>query len=209
MQTFDPQKSEFSQNYKFLIGGILPRPIAVVSTRNLDGSNNIAPFSFFTAVSAQPMIIAFCPLIRSSNGQKKDTVVNIEREKEFVINFCTEPFVEKINLTSTELPYGQDEFTFAGLNTLPSEKIKAMRLKESPLHFECVLRDILNYGDAPGAGRLITGEVIKIHVNDKILVDGKIDTDLLQAVGRGAGNDWFKTHDRFQLERLMKTQIQK
>jgi flavin reductase (DIM6/NTAB) family NADH-FMN oxidoreductase RutF len=209
MQTFDPLKSEFAQNYKFLIGGILPRPIAVVSTRNLDGSNNIAPFSFFTAVSAKPMIIAFCPLIRSSTGQKKDTVINIEREKEFVINFCTEPFVEKINLTSTELPYGQDEFTFAGLHTLPSEKIKAMRLKESPLHFECVLRDILNYGDDPGAGRLITGEVIKIHVDEKVLVEGKIDTDQFQAVGRGAGNDWFKTHDRFQLERLMRTQIQK
>ncbi len=209
MQTFDPKTSDFSQNYKFLIGGILPRPIAVISTRNADGSNNLAPFSFFTAISAQPMIVAFCPMIRTSTGLKKDTVLNIEREKEFVVNFCTMPYVNEINLTSTELPYGQDEFTFAGLHALDSSLVKAKRLKESPLHFECVLRDILSYGENVGSGRLITGEVIKIHVDDSIIHDGKIDTDKFQAVGRGAGNDWFPTKDRFQLERLTKAQIQK
>ncbi|MFZ4713977.1 MAG: flavin reductase family protein [Bacteriovoracaceae bacterium] len=209
MQSFDPKSSDFSANYKFLIGGILPRPIAVISTRNSDDSNNLAPFSFFTAVSAKPMIIAFCPFIRSSNGEKKDTVINIEREKEFVVNFCTLPYVEKINQASSELPYGEDEFTFAGLTPIPSELVRAMRMKESSLQFECVLRDILNYGDAPGSGRLITGEVVKIHVDDSIILDGKIDTDKFQAVGRGAGNDWFYTRDRFQLERKMKAQIQK
>src|SRR5689334_21518355 len=102
----------FADNYKYLIGSILPRPIAVVSTRNIDGSNNLAPFSFFTAISAQPMIICFCPMIRSSDGQFKDTVKNILREKEFVLNFCTEKNYAKVNLASTELPYGEDEFKF-------------------------------------------------------------------------------------------------
>lgn len=209
MKIFDPLKDDFAQNYKFLIGGILPRPIAVVSTRNSNDTNNIAPFSFFTAVSAKPMIIAFCPLIRTSTGLKKDTVINIEREKEFVINFCTEKWMNEINLTSTELPYGEDEFTFAGLHTLDSELVKAKRLKESPLHFECKLRDILTYGDQPGSGTLITGEVVRVHIDETILVDGKIDTDLLGVVGRGAGNDWFSTKHRFQMERLTKAQIQK
>ncbi len=198
----------FADNYKFLIGSILPRPIAVVSTRNVDGSNNLAPFSFFTAVSASPMIVAFCPLIRSSDSSFKDTVKNILREREFVVNFCTESNFQEVNLASTELPYGQDEFAFAGLTPIDSEIIKAKRLKESPVQFECVFRDMLCYGKTPGAGSLITGEVKLVHVDEAIMRDGKIATDLLKAVGRGAGNDWFKTDSRFQLERLTKAQIQ-
>jgi flavin reductase (DIM6/NTAB) family NADH-FMN oxidoreductase RutF len=198
----------FADNYKFLIGSIIPRPIAVISTRNVDGTNNLAPFSFFTAISAQPMIIAFCPLIRSSDGQFKDTVKNILREREFVLNFCTENNYEKINLASTELPYGEDEFKFTGLTPMDSEVVKAKRVKESPVHFECVFRDMLCYGKTPGSGSLITGEVKLVHVDEAVMKDGKIQTELLKAVGRGAGNDWFKTDSRFQLERLMKKQIQ-
>jgi flavin reductase (DIM6/NTAB) family NADH-FMN oxidoreductase RutF len=208
MKTFHTDGA-FADNYKFLIGSIIPRPIAVISTLNLDGSNNLAPFSFFTAVSAQPMIIAFCPLIRTSDGEFKDTVKNILREREFVLNFCTEDNYAKINLASTELPYGEDEFKFAGLTPLASEVVKARRVKESPIHFECVFRDLLCYGKTPGSGSLITGEVKRIHVDTAIMQDGKIDTARYQAVGRGAGNDWFKTDSRFQVERLMKTQIQK
>lgn len=198
----------FADNYKFLIGSIIPRPIAVISSRNVDGSNNLAPFSFFTAISAQPMIIAFCPLIRSSDGQFKDTVKNILREREFVLNFCTEDNYQKINLASTELPYGEDEFKFAGLTPLDSQVVKAKRVKESPIHFECVFRDMLCYGKTPGSGSLITGEVKLVHVDEAVMKDGKIQTDLFKAVGRGAGNDWFKTDSRFQMERLTKAQIQ-
>lgn len=208
MKTFKTDGA-FADNYKFLIGSILPRPIAVVSTRNIDGSNNLAPFSFFTAVSAKPMIIAFCPMIRTSTGEFKDTVKNILREKEFVINFCTEDNYEQINLASTELPYGEDEFSFTGLTPIASEVVKANRLKESPVQFECVFRDMLCYGKEAGTGSLITGEVKLVHVDEGILRDGKIATDLLKAVGRGAGNDWFKTDSVFQLERLTKAQIQK
>jgi flavin reductase (DIM6/NTAB) family NADH-FMN oxidoreductase RutF len=208
MKTFETSGA-FADNYKFLIGSILPRPIAVVSTRNLDGSNNVAPFSFFTAVSAKPMIIAFCPMIRSSTSKMKDTPVNILREKEFVINFVSESIVEKINLTSTELPYGEDEFKFAGLTPIDSVVVKAKRIKESLVHFECIFRDRLNYGDDPGAGQLITGEVVRVHVAEEILENGRIITSKLKPVGRGAGNDYFRCTDVFTLDRLMKTQIQK
>lgn len=208
MKTFKTDGA-FADNYKFLIGAIVPRPIAVISTRNIDESNNLAPFSFFTAISAKPMIVAFCPLIRSSDSSFKDTVKNILREGDFVLNFCTENNYEKINLTSTELPYGEDEFSFAGLTPIESEVVKAKRMKESPVQFECIFRDMLCYGKDPGAGSMITGEVKLVHVDEAIMRDGKIDTGLLKAVGRGAGNDWFKTDSRFQLERLMKTQIQK
>ncbi len=198
----------FADNYKFLIGSIVPRPIAVISTRNIDGTNNLAPFSFFTAVSASPMILAFCPMIRSSDGEFKDTVKNILREKEFVVNFCTEDNYSKINLASTELPYGEDEFKFAELTPMNSSMVKAMRLKESPIHFECVFRDMLCYGKEPGSGSLITGEVKLVHIDERVLKEGKISTELVKFVGRGAGNDWFKTDKPFQLERLTKMQIQ-
>lgn len=208
MKTFETNGA-FADNYKFLIGSILPRPIAVISTLNKDGTNNVAPFSFFTAVSAKPMIIAFCPMIRSSTGQMKDTPINILREKEFVVNFVHEDIVQKINMTSTELPYGEDEFTFAGLTPLDSEVVKAKRIKESLVHFECIFRDQLNYGEVPGAGQLITGEVVRIHVAKEIMENGKIVTQKFKPVGRGAGNDWFRCDSVFVLERLMTAQIQR
>ena len=153
MKTFQTNGA-FADNYKFLIGSIIPRPIAVISTRNIDGSGNLAPFSFFTAVSASPMIIAFSPMIRSSDGQFKDTVKNILREKEFVVNFCTEDNYQKVNLASTDLPYGDDEFKFSGLTPIDAQLVKAKRVKESPVHFECEFRDILCYGKTPGSGSI-------------------------------------------------------
>ena len=208
MKTFETNGA-FADNYKFLIGSILPRPIAVVSTRNVDGSNNLAPFSFFTAVSAKPMIIAFSPMIRSSTAKMKDTPVNIFREKEFVINIVSENIIEKINLASTELPYGEDEFKLAGLTPIDSVVVKAKRVKESLIHFECIYRDHLSYGDGPGAGQIITGEVVRVHIAEEILENGKIITSKLNPVGRGAGNDYIRCTDTFELARLMGAQIQK
>lgn len=199
----------FADNYKFLIGSILPRPIAVVSTVNENGTNNVAPFSFFTAVSASPMIVAFCPMIRSSTGLIKDTPRNIFREKEFVINIASEGIIEKVNMTSSELPYGEDEFVLAGLTPIDSEKIKAKRIKESLIHFECIFRDHLSYGDKPGAGMIITGEVVKVHIAEEIMEGSHIVTKKLRPVGRGVGNDYFRCEDTFELARLMKAQIQK
>ena len=199
----------FQDNYKFLIGSVLPRPIAVVSTRNADGTHNVAPFSFFTGVCASPLIVAFCPMVRSKDSGRKDSLINIEREREFVINFCTEANYEKVNMASTELAYGESEYTFAGLTYITSERVKAVRMKESPIHFECKLRDILSYGTTPGAGSLVTGEVIRIHIDRSIIQDGKIVTSLFKPVARGAGNQWFKSDSVFELERLMQAQIQK
>ena len=202
MLSFDTD-GDFKDNYKFLIGAVLPRPIALVSTRNQDGSNNLAPFSFFTCVSAKPMIVAFSPLIRTATGKPKDTPLNILREKEFVINIVSEPIANKVNLTSTELPYGEDEFTYSGLTPIDSTKIAAKRVRESLVHYECLYRDRLSYGEHIGAGEIITGEVVQVHVEESIYREGRILTDQLRPVGRGAGSDWIRCTDRFPMERLM------
>ena len=210
MITIDTTEQSFKDNYKLLIGSIIPRPIAVVSTLNKDGSHNIAPFSFFNGVCSKPMIISFCPVLRTSTGEKKDTLINIEREREFVVNFATKPLINAINKTSSELPYGEDEFNYAGLTPIDSTVVKAKRLGEGTIHFECRLRDILQYGDgAPGTGFLVTGEVVMAHFHESLYDNGRILTDIFQPVGRGAGNDWILTDNRIQLERLMKAQIQK
>lgn len=211
MKSIDPLSSnnDFTKNYKLLIGSILPRPIAWISTLNKDGSYNIAPFSFFTAISASPMIIAFSPMARSKDGQKKDTLINIELTEEFVVNFVTETNYERANLTSTELPYGESEFDLANLNIIPSLKVRPPRCKESPIHFECQLRDILYYGQGPGSGSLVTGEVVMVHVQEDILQDDKIITDKFKPIGRGAGNDWILSDHRIIKDRLMAKQIQK
>jgi len=209
MLTFNALENEFGDNYKFMIGSILPRPIAFVTTTNEDGSTNAAPFSFFTGVSAKPFIVAFCPLIRTSNGELKDTVKNIQRTKEFVINFTTEDNADLVNMASAELPYGEDELKYAGLTPIDSIDIDVKRVKESPIHFECRLRDMISYGDKPGAGTLITGEVVRVHVDENLYESGRINTQKFKPVGRGAGNDWFKTDSVIIKERLMKAQIQK
>lgn len=208
MLSFDTD-GDLSVNYKFLIGAILPRPIAVVSTLNENGTSNLAPFSFFNGFSAKPMIVGFAPVRKPNTGEKKDTLINIEREKEFVVNFVTEQNADLINLCSTELAHGESEFDFAGLHTLPSEIVKPARLKESPIHFECKLRDLISYGDQPGAGTLITGEVIKVHVAEEVYDNGRIITSKWKPMGRGAGNDWFKTDSIVEKTRLTKAQIQK
>ncbi|MBT3585705.1 MAG: flavin reductase family protein [Halobacteriovoraceae bacterium] len=207
MLSFDTD-GDFTNNYKFLIGSILPRPIAFVSTLNEDGSNNLAPFSFFTAISAKPMIVAFSPLIRSSTGKMKDTPINILKNGEFVINIVSEQIANQVNLCASELAYGEDEFLKSKLTAIDSEIVKPKRVKESLVHFECKFRDNLSYGDGIGAGQIITGEVVKVHVAEEIYQEGRILTDKLNPLGRGAGNDWIKCNDRIQLERLT-AQIQK
>ena len=122
---------------------------------------------------------------------------------------CSEDIVEKVNLSSTELPYGEDEFNYAGLTPIKSDLIKPNRVLESPLHYECKLRDILNYGDHPGGGRLITGEVVKIHIREDVYEEGRVLTNIAKPAGRGVGNDWFKTDAPFEMPRLMNSQIQK
>lgn len=208
MLSFDTD-GDYTQNYKFLIGSVLPRPIAVVSSVNENGTHNLAPFSFFNGFSAKPFIVGFAPVRRPNTGEKKDTLINIEREKEFVVNFVTELNADLINLCSTELPRGESEYDFAGLHHLPSEKVKAVRLQESPIHFECKLYDIISFGDTPGAGSLILGEVIKVHVAEEIYDNGRLITSKWLPMGRGAGNDWFKTDKPVEKTRLTKAQIQK
>lgn len=199
---------DFKQNYKFMIGSILPRPIALVSTVNENGTHNLAPFSFFNGICSSPFLVSFCPVRKPLSGLKKDTLMNIERTGECVISIVTEDIAEATNNCATELETGESEFDFSGLTTIDSEIVKSKGVLESPINFECKLFKLLDFGDQPGNGSLVICEVVKVHIDEKLLDSGRINTDLLKPIGRGAGNDWVKCHDRIQYDRKQKAQIQ-
>jgi flavin reductase (DIM6/NTAB) family NADH-FMN oxidoreductase RutF len=198
--------ADYSQqdNYKLLIGTILPRPIAWVSSMNEDGVLNLAPFSFFTIAATIPMTLIFCPQVPSSGTRpKKDTLHNVERVPEFVVNLTNEDTVEQMNLSATELPTGQSEFEWAGVTPLPSTTIRVPRVAEAPVAFECVLQRIVTISDAPGGGAAVFGEVKLIHIRDDLYgANGRINLEALRPIGRLAGAGYARVTDTFDLARV-------
>lgn len=198
--TIDPQSTTPLNIYKLLIGSIVPRPIAFVSTLSADGTRNLAPFSFFTAVSANPPVICFSPMIKG-DGNAKDTLRNIRETKEFAVNIVSEAFAQPMNMTSGDYPPEVDEFEVSGLTPIPSDLIKPFRVKESQIHLECRLLQIVDIGGAPLSGSLVLGEVVRFHIADGIFHDFRIDLDQLQPIGRLSGTEYTRTKDRFSIER--------
>lgn len=198
----DPAKQDLRANYKLLIGAILPRPIAFVSTVDADGNPNLAPFSFFTGATPAPPTVVFAPLRRFSDGLEKDTLRNIRATGEFVVNVVTEELVERANDTAVEFAPGVSEFAETGLTPAASEVVKPPRVAESPVSMECRLLQVVDLGpEAAGGGALVIGEVLRFHVRDDLIEDGRIDTGALHPVGRLAGAEYTTLGRRFTLER--------
>lgn len=188
--------------YKLLVGSILPRPIAFVTTIDAQGIVNAAPFSFFTAICADPMLICFSPMRRGTDGKKKDTLANIEATREFVINIVSEEITEQMNICATEFPTEMDELERAGLTKVNSQTVKAPRVKESKIHLECTLYQVLHFGEHAGSGSLVIGKVEHVHVANYLYEQGRINTDKLKPVGRMAGQMYTKPFtDVFELGR--------
>lgn len=188
--------------YKLIIGGIVPRPIAWVSTMDLAGNLNLAPFSYFTAVCPTPLTLVFCPGIHAHSGEKKDTWRNIEARPEFVINITNEETAAQMNRSATVLPYGHSEFGWAGVTPVPSETISVPRVAEAPIAYECRLQQIVTISDQPGGGAAIFGTVTCVHVRDDLISDGRIDTSQLRPVGRLAGNAYARITETFVMPRV-------
>lgn len=196
----DPAALPVPQRYGLLIASIVPRPIAWVSTINPEGVPNLAPFSFFTGITAEPMSVCFAP-VNNRHGQNKDTLVNIRANKQFVINLATEETAEKMNHTSADYPYGVNEFEKAGLTMIPGVKVKPPRVKESPLHMECELIQVVTISEGPLGGHVVIGKVIHVHVDDKIWNNGDMRHQDLKAIGRMEGAWYTRTQDAFELQR--------
>jgi flavin reductase (DIM6/NTAB) family NADH-FMN oxidoreductase RutF len=197
----DPQSTGVSDIYKLMVGVIVPRPIAFVSSISADGILNLAPFSFFTGISANPPVVCFSPMIRGSDGERKDTLRNIEVTKEFVVNIVSEDFAQQMNICSAEFPPDVDEFAASGLTPLPSDLVKPPRVLESRVNMECRLMQIVSISAKPLGGSLVIGEVLRFHVADELFENFKIDPDLLRPIGRMGGPTYTRVTDRFDLAR--------
>jgi flavin reductase (DIM6/NTAB) family NADH-FMN oxidoreductase RutF len=198
----DPLSLPWNSVYKILIGSVVPRPIGWISTIDPGGCANLAPFSFFNVVCANPPHVLFCPMIRGTDQKPKDTLRNIRSTGEFVVNIVTEGLAQAMNLTSTELPAEVNEFEISGLTPQPSATVRPPRVAQSPVHFECKVATIFDIGDQPGSGSVVIGHVIHIHVREDVLIEAdKIDLEKLKPIGRLAGSDYCRVTDLFQMIR--------
>jgi len=187
--------------YNTLISVITPRPIAWVSTVGLAGDTNLAPFSFFMGVTALPPTLAFS-CVNRRDGSKKDTITNIEKVPEFVVNVSSFSNREAVHDTSAELPYGESEIAAFGLTAVASETVKPPRVQEALVQLECKLHKVVSVGQGPLAANLIIGEVLLVHAKDEIFDQaGLIDPERLDTIGRMGGSGYVRTTDRFDLKR--------
>ena len=183
---------------RVLTGVIVPRPIAFVSTVSADGVVNLAPYSFFNAVSYTTVVFSSS---RNVWNKSKDTLRNIEETGEFVVNIVVDPIAEAMNATAAEYPEDVDEFEIAGLTHAPSQMVKAPRVAESPVNIECKLDQVVKIGSGEHEHGLVIGTILLLHVRDDIIDGHRINQERLMATGRMAGNMYCHTSDRFEMVR--------
>ncbi len=198
MATIDPKEIPTGKLHGYLLGAVAPRPICFASTIDEEGNPNLSPYSFFNVFSSNPPLMIFSPARRVRDNTTKHTLQNAEKTKEVVINVVSYPIVQQMSLSSTEYPKGVNEFVKAGFTMLPSEEVKPFRVAESPVQFECKVKDIIYTGNEGGAGNLIVCEVVKIHINDEVLDEnGAIDQYEIDLVARAGGSYYSRARDGF------------
>jgi flavin reductase (DIM6/NTAB) family NADH-FMN oxidoreductase RutF len=188
MLHYEPKDLSVPEVHRLLLGGVAPRPIALVSTISKDGINNLSPFSFFNAFGANPPIVAFSPSRRGKDATLKDTYNNLVATKECVIQSVTYSMVEQVNLASAEFPPEYDEFIKSGLTPIDSDIVKPKRVKESPFQMECKVLEIINFGSGGASANLAICEVLKFHVAEDLFTNGIIDPKKIDLVARMSGD---------------------
>ena len=187
--------------YSWMISTILPRPIAWVSTISAEGIANLAPFSFFQGVCANPPTLMFVP-VNTRNGAKKDTTRNIEAVPEFVVNLVPFALAEAMNATAAMLPHGESEFEKFGVASAPSERVRPPRVAAAPVAFECTLDRIVVIGEGALAANVIFGRILVAHVSDEVMgADGRPDPAKLDLIGRLGGDAYTRTREIFAMGR--------
>ncbi|MDP2302050.1 MAG: flavin reductase family protein [Ignavibacteria bacterium] len=202
MLHFNPAEMNVPEIHRLLVGGVGPRPIALVSTISKDGILNLAPYSFFNTFGANPPMVAFSPARRGSNGTLKDTYNNLIETGECVIQSVTYDIVSQVSVASGEYSSDVNEFEKSGLTPIDSEVVKPKRVKESPFQMECILKQMINLGDKNASGNLALCEVVRFHVAEDVIVNGTIEPNLIDLVARMSANYYCRASGEaiFQLE---------
>lgn len=191
----DPAELTPGAIYRFMIGAIVPRPIAFVSSIGPGGRLNLAPFSYFIPITNRPPLLGISINLRA--GLPKDTLRNIRDVGEFVVNVVNETLAQRMVQTSGDWPEEVSEFEITGLTAIASELVKAPRVAESPIQLECRLHREIDFGDTT----FVVGEIVRAHVADEILTDGRIDPEKLHPVGRLGGDGYSVVRDVLHMPR--------
>ena len=198
MLTINPRDTQTPELHSYLLSAVAPRPIALASTIDEEGNPNLSPFSFFNVFSANPPILIFSPARRVRGNTVKHTYENAKAVKEVVINVVTHDMVQQTSLSSTEYDKGVNEFEKAGFSMKESERVRPFRVAESPVQFECAIRQVIELGSEGGAGNLIICEVLLMHIDESVLdADKKIDQKALDLVARAGGSYYSRAKEGF------------
>jgi flavin reductase (DIM6/NTAB) family NADH-FMN oxidoreductase RutF len=195
---FDPQSVSSRDFYKLLTATVVPRPIAWVSTTAADGTDNLAPHSFFTVSCAEP------PVVQFSSVGRKDSLRNVEDTGQFVVNLAPEALFEQINATATDFPRGVSEFDAVGLEREPSVRVKPPRVAGSPVALECELHSTVRLGNST----VVFGRVVHVAVADEVMVDGHPDVHRMRPLTRLGKNEWARTGEVWEIARIPYTDWQ-
>ncbi len=198
---FDFRTLSQKDRYKLMIGFIVPRPIALVTTRSKAGLDNAAPFSFFNMFGEKPPLVVL-GLDSRPDGTSKDTTANINETGDFVINLVDEAIAEQMMLCAIEFPPGESEIDPAGFTLAPATVVSAAYIAEAPVHLECRKYQAQELGD--GGRTLMLGEIVHLHARDG-LVDPetlRINSDAYQPIGRMHGAQYVRTDSRFKMQLL-------
>lgn len=200
MKFIDPKNNTNLENYKLLIGSVIPRPIAFITTISEEGIVNAAPFSYFNVVSSTPPLLSVA--IRRETTEVKDTLKNILKNNEFVIHLVNSDNVVEINKTSKNLAYNESEIELTSLTLTESNKVKVPGIKEAKVRFECILENRFEIKDNDTVVTdLVIGRIVGFQIDEEIMFDGKIDPHKLDPIARLAGNSYSKLGEIFELKR--------
>jgi flavin reductase (DIM6/NTAB) family NADH-FMN oxidoreductase RutF len=197
---FDPTEMGIRDVYTLMVQLITPRPIAWVSSISEAGVTNLAPYSFFNGVGANPPSVLFCPVNRR-DGSQKDSLINVLETSEFVVNVVSSNHAELMNQTSADFDSEISEFDHLDIATNDSIKVKPPRVAASLAQFECKLLQHIELAKGPGGANVVIGEIVMLHVDDSIINDGIVLPADIDTVGRLGGKSYAKTTDRFELDR--------
>jgi flavin reductase (DIM6/NTAB) family NADH-FMN oxidoreductase RutF len=186
--------------YPLLVEAVIPRPIAWISTKSSTGVDNLAPYSFFTVASCNPPVLVITH-INQGNQQAKDSLANLQQTKDCVVNIVSANQAEQMNASCAAYPAEVSEFTALGIESIGSEAVSALGVKDSKVRYECRLRQTTTISDLPAGGVLILLDIIGIYIEDMVYKDEHINGDLLDAIGKLGGNDYVTLQEPFSLQR--------
>ena len=195
MKRADPSEIPVPELHGYLVGAVGPRPIAFASTIDAEGRPKLSPLSFFNVFGANPPMAIFSPARRGRDNTTKHTYHNVKAVPEVVINVVTYAMVQQVSVASGEFAEGVDEFVKSGFTPIPSEKVRPFRVQESPVQFECVVKQVIETGTEGSAGNLVICEIVLAHINEEMLdAHGKIDQRKIDLVGRMGGSFYCRAH---------------